>query len=105
MTTYFITRHIGALQWATAQGVAFDVHLTHLSGLDMLMVGDVVIGTLPINIVCQLNDLGVRYIHLSLEIPPELRGVELDAAQLTACKAMLEEFVVDKVAVIAQADS
>lgn len=97
MTTYFVTRHPGALQWAATNQVAFDVHLSHLDDLSNLEMGDVVIGTLPINIVYQINQLGVRYIHLSLEIPPSLRGVELDIAQLNACKATLEEFVVTQV--------
>ena len=98
MTTYFITRHPGALKWATTHHVAFDVHLEHLMALDTLESGDVVIGTLPINIIYRLNARGVRYLHLSLEIPPQLRGAELDVAQLKACKATLEAFFVTKVA-------
>lgn len=96
MTTYFITRHHGAIEWAQVNGVHFDVHLEHLLGLDELRVGDVIIGTLPINIVCQINELGVDYIHLSLDIPPHLRGVELSAVQLDECKASLERFFVKK---------
>lgn len=97
MTTYFVTRHAGAVQWADTTALAYDVHLTHLTNLSALGQGDVVIGTLPINMVYMLNQRGVRYIHLSLEIPPELRGVELDADQLVACKASLQEFVVSQV--------
>lgn len=94
MTTYFITRHLGALDWAKQNGVDFDVHLTHLNDDMPLKVGDVIIGTLPINIVAKINQLGVRYIHLSLEIPAGLRGVELNYEQLLQCKATLEEFEV-----------
>ncbi len=97
MATYFVTRHSGALLWADANQVAFDAHLLHLDDLSCLQKGDVVIGTLPINIVYQINQMGVRYIHLSLQIPPSLRGVELDAHQLNACQAMLEEFTVAKI--------
>lgn len=96
MTIYFVTRHPGALQWAASNQVEFDMHLSHLDDLNDLNKGDVVIGTLPINIVYQINQLGVRYIHLSLEIPPSLRGVELDIAQLNSCKATLEEFLVTR---------
>lgn len=92
MTTYFITRHDGALDWAKATGVAFDVHLTHLSDDTVLNAGDMVIGTLPINIVYKINQMGVRYLHLSLEIPADLRGVELSHEQLLQCKASLQEF-------------
>lgn len=98
MTTYFITRHVGALDWAKANDVHFDVHLPHLLNVDELKSGDVIIGTLPINIISQINELGVRYIHLSLDIPPQLRGVELTVEQLNECQATLEEFYVKKVA-------
>ncbi len=96
MTTYFITRHAGAIQWAKLQQLQFDIHLEHLLNIDELNAGDVIIGTLPINLVAQLNERGVRYIHLSLEIPADLRGVELTAEQLQQCKASLEEFAVQK---------
>jgi len=36
-------------------------------------------------------------LHLSLKIPPHLRGVELDIEQLKVCQATLEEFVVTKI--------
>ncbi len=93
-TTYLITRHAGAVQWAAQTGLLYDVHLEHLLSITQLFEGDIVIGTLPINIVYRLNQKGVRYIHLSLEIPPHLRGIELDAAQLEACHATLQEFQV-----------
>ena len=96
MTVYFVTRHPGALQWAKQNHLEFDIHLEHLTDLNSLHAQDIVIGTLPINMVYQLNCKDIRYIHLSLEIPPQLRGVELDTQQLNACKAILEEFVVQK---------
>lgn len=55
MTTYFITRHSGALAWAKQEGLAFDVHLEHLINLAQLIEGDIIIGTLPINMVYALN--------------------------------------------------
>ena len=54
MTTYFITRHTGALQWAAAHDIHFDIHLEHLLSLDKLQAGDVIIGTLPINMIYQI---------------------------------------------------
>lgn len=92
MTTYFITRHDGALDWAKENNVQFDIHLTHLSDNVTLKAGDVVIGTLPINIVYKINQMGVRYVHLSLELPADLRGVALSYKQLLACQASLEAF-------------
>lgn len=96
MTTYFITRHIGALAWAKQQNLSFDTHLEHLLDLNLLNAGDVIIGTLPINLVYQLNVRNVRYIHLSLNIPSHLRGIELNTTQLHECQATLEEFTVQK---------
>lgn len=96
MTTYFISRHMGAVEWAKANNIAFDMHLEHLLSVDALKSGDTVIGTLPINLIAQINALGVRYIHLSLEIPPELRGVELNVEQLNECRATLQAFYVQK---------
>lgn len=96
MTTYFITRHPGALAWAKLNNLAYDIHTEHLVSLDQLKKGDTVIGTLPINMVYQLNQKSVRYVHLSLEIPANLRGVELSAEQLQQCQATLEEFWVSK---------
>lgn len=97
MTTYFITRHLGALDWAKASDVAFDVHLTHLGDDVALKMGDIVIGTLPINIVYKINQMGVRYKHLSLEIPVQWRGLELTREQLLQCSASLQEFSVQAV--------
>lgn len=97
MTTYFVTRHQGAIDWAKASNVQFDVHLTHLGDDIVLKSGDTVIGTLPINIVYDINQLGVRYLHLSLDMPAHWRGLELNAEQLLACNASLQEFVVKSV--------
>jgi len=94
MTRYFITRHLGAAAWAEQNHVHFDLHLTHLNDIEALQKNDMVIGTLPINIVAILNRKGIRYVHLSLKIPAELRGIELTAQQLDACQATLEEFEV-----------
>ena len=75
MTTYFITRHTGALQWAAAHDIHFDIHLEHLLSLDKLQAGDVIIGTLPINMIYQINQLGVRYLHLSfVAVKPPTSG-------------------------------
>ena len=97
MTTYFVTRHVGALQWAKQNQLHFDVHLVHLFDLDVLQARDTIIGTLPMNLVYSLNEKGIRYIHLSLEIPSHLRGVELSLDQLNDCKANLQVFVVHKI--------
>ncbi|WP_126443803.1 CRISPR-associated protein Csx16 [Sulfuricystis multivorans] len=93
MTTYFVSRHPGALDWARAAQVAFDVHVPHLDP-GMLQAGDVVIGSLPVHLAAQVCARGARYFNLSLDLPAHLRGQELDAQTLKALDARLEEYVV-----------
>jgi|JI10StandDraft_1071094.scaffolds.fasta_scaffold235926_3 CRISPR-associated protein Csx16 len=98
MARYFVTRHQGAVQWAADQGYQFDHYLSHLDESHPLKQGDVVAGILPVHWVAQLCAQGVIYLNLSLDLPPAWRGQELSAAQLTACAARLERFVVHAVA-------
>jgi CRISPR-associated protein Csx16 len=91
MTTYFVTRHPGALDWAAGQGIAVDQRLEHLE-IALIRPGDTVIGTLPVHLVAAICERGARYRHLALEIPPEARGRELSAAELEAFGARLETY-------------
>lgn len=87
MVIYFISRHFGAVEWAKELNVSIDVWLPHLDE-SILKAGDVVIGTLPINIVAKLNQMQVRYFHLELELSMSDRGKELtkdDLYRLNAC--------------------
>lgn len=97
MTTFFVSRHAGAADWARAQGLAVDRRLAHLE-LGEVRPGDVVIGTLPVHLAAQVCARGARYLHLVLELPPERRGRELSAADMAACGARLEEYRVQRVA-------
>lgn len=88
MTTWFISRHPGAIEWARQQGFQVDEYVAHLDPA-RIRAGDTVIGSLPVNLAAQVCDAGARYLHLSLELPANLRGVELSAAQLTTLNAHL----------------
>lgn len=92
MTIYLITRHPGAVEWMKIKGRPYDIHLTHLTDYDAFHKGDTVVGSLPINVVADLNKLGVDYIHLNLYVPESLRGVELSAEQLVVLNATLEPY-------------
>jgi len=96
MTTLFISRHPGALEWAAEEGIIVDAAIAHLDP-DTVQPGDVVIGTLPIHLAARVCQRGGRYLHLSLELPPEWRGRELSAADLRRFGARLEEFQVTAV--------
>lgn len=94
MTTYFITRHQGAQDWAYSQGITAQI-MPHLDP-DMITKGDIVMGTLPIPIIAEICAKGARYFHLTLPIPPELRGKELSAQDMQNLGAKLEEFTARK---------
>ena len=96
MTTLFVSRHPGALDWAAGEGLVVDRVVVHLDPAT-LQPGDVVIGTLPLHLAARVCERGGRYLHLSLELPPDWRGRELSAADLRRFGARLEEFRVTAV--------
>ncbi|TSE30394.1 CRISPR-associated protein Csx16 [Tepidimonas charontis] len=96
MTTYFVTRHPGAVEWAARQGLAVDAVIAHLDP-DEIQSGDVVIGTLPIHLVAQVCARGGRYYNLSLDVSLDARGRELSADDLIRYGARLEEYHVARV--------
>ena len=93
MTTYFVTRHPGALAWAQRHGVQVDRQLAHLDA-SVVEAGDTVIGILPVNLAAQVCARGGRYLNLSLDLPAEARGRELSADELEAYGARLEAYAV-----------
>lgn len=95
MTTFFVTRHPGALEWATKNGVVFDTHCIHLDP-SLVEAGDTVIGSLPVHLAVEVCARGARYLNLTIDLPADLRGRELDAATLDTCRARIEEFHVEK---------
>lgn len=98
MPTFFITRHPGAREWATQEGIVVDTVLNHLD-VDQITIGDVVIGTLPVNLAATVCERGGRYFHLSLSLPPDARGIELSAEDMRRYGARIEEFLVQRSAV------
>ena len=96
MTTYFVSRHPGALDWAAEEGIQVDQVIDHLD-LAVVSPGDTVIGSLPVNLAADVCARDARYLHLSLLLPAHLRGVELTPAQMRACGARLEEYRIQRV--------
>ena len=91
MTTWFVSRHPGALQWMQECGPAFDCHVPHLDPAQVQR-GDTVIGTLPVHLAAQVCARGAAYLHLVLAAPQEARGRELSAQELLALGATLQPF-------------
>ena len=91
MTTFFISRHPGAREWAAEEGIVVDRQIAHLD-TEIIQSGDVVIGTLPVNLAARVCQRGGRYLHLSLELPPDWRGRELSADDLRQIGAQVQEY-------------
>tara|TARA_R110002167_G_scaffold366450_1_gene597509 strand:+ start:19591 stop:19911 length:321 start_codon:yes stop_codon:yes gene_type:complete len=85
-----VSRHPASVRWLMMNLVDVDAIQHHLD-LAQLRSGDCVYGNLTAHLVAQLNDLGVRYFHLQIQIPEHLRGVELDDSELMALNPCLTE--------------
>ncbi|NLY14996.1 MAG: CRISPR-associated protein Csx16 [Gammaproteobacteria bacterium] len=93
MTTWFISRHPGALHWMQSNDIHFDHHLTHLDN-EPIQPGDTVIGSLPVNLAAEVCAKGANYWNLSLMLPETARGRELSADELDLYQAKLEAFTI-----------
>lgn len=96
MTTYFISRHQGAKDWAQLQNIQVDMVQSHLD-ISSIQAGDCIIGTLPISLVAELCQRGAKYYHLTLNLPESLRGKELTAEDMQTAGARLEQFSAEKI--------
>jgi len=95
MTTWFVTRHPGAVEWAQASGIEVDRQVDHLD-IRQVGSGDIVLGILPVHLAAAVCACGARYFHLGLAVPLEHRGRELTVADMARFGACLEEFIVDR---------
>ncbi|MFN6961652.1 MAG: CRISPR-associated protein Csx16 [Rhodocyclaceae bacterium] len=95
MTTWFVSRHPGAIEWAARQGLVVDRQVAHLD-IKEVQAGDTVIGILPVHLAAEVCARGARFLNLSLDVPPDARGQELDADALERFGARLETYVIDK---------
>lgn len=95
MTTWFVSRHPGALDWMQRQGIGFDQHVAHIEA-ERIAAGDKVIGSLPVNLAAEVCARGAEYWHLSLQLASNDRGRELSADELQCYGASLERFEVRK---------
>ncbi|WP_095499174.1 CRISPR-associated protein Csx16 [Paraferrimonas haliotis] len=87
-----VSRHPAAVRWLEQLGFGNCEHQDHLSDINTLKEGDLVIGTLPIHLIAALTRKRVTYWHLSLTVPAHLRGVEMSENQLLSCSPRLERF-------------
>lgn len=95
MTTWLVTRHAGALEWAQRRGIIgeADKVVASLAARDVRR-GDVVIGTLPVHLAAEVCANGARYLHIAMDVPPEQYGKELSPDDMDACGADCRPFIV-----------
>lgn len=91
-TTYLVSRHAAAIDWIKEQ-VPVDKVIAHLD-IDLIDPNDIIIGTLPIHVAAQVCARHARYIHLSIDVPPEWRGKELNRADFLQCWPRLESYFI-----------
>ncbi len=95
MTAWFVSRHPGAIEWAARQGLAVDQFVRHLDPAQVDRT-DTVMGSLPVHLAAAVCERGARYLHLSVELPEQLRGQELSTDQLEQLGARLTEYRLEK---------
>ncbi len=91
MTTWFVSRHSGARDWAVRQALPIDRYCAHLDPAE-IAAGDIVIGALPVHLAAAVCQRGARYLNLSLDLSAAARGKELSAGELDTFKARIEEY-------------
>lgn len=98
MTTWFVSRHRGAIEWARAAGVKVaDRGIVSSLDIEQVKSGDLVVGTLPINLAAEVVRRGAHYEHLALDLPNEARGQELSADDMRRYGARLEHYRIELV--------
>ena len=95
MTTWFISRHPGAIEWVKLHNIQIDRFESQLD-TSLVQAGDVVIGTLPIHLAAEVCQKGVKFYFLSINVTPEQRGTELTCKQLIEQQCSIQPFMVEK---------
>jgi CRISPR-associated protein Csx16 len=90
MTTYFVSRHPGAIEWARRRGIE-AITVDHFD-VACVKLGDTVLGTLPIGLIAEVNLRGGKYLHLEIDLPSEARGKDLSADDMDQYDARLTEY-------------
>lgn len=96
MTVWFVSRHVGAVEWMKAVGRKVDFFVPHLD-IDEVQEGDVVIGTLPIYLAAEVCGKGAEFYFLQLPQKMHLRGSEYTAEEMVRMGACLHRFSVSVV--------
>lgn len=80
-----VTRHAGAVEWLRRHGVEGEV----VAQADAATVaGRVVVGALPLHLAA----LAAEVVAIDMNLPPNLRGVDLTPEQMDECGATLRRY-------------
>lgn len=91
MTTFFVCRHPGAIEWIKQKPFHIDRFVEHLS-IESINKGDTVIGILPFTLASQVCKIGATFIALDIEHARNTRGKELSKDCLTNLNCKLKGF-------------
>jgi len=91
-----VSRHPGAKQWLSQQGIAADHNQRHLNP-DDLDHNDIVIGTLPMHLAATLDERGIAFFNLVLDVTADMRGRELDLSEILQCNPRIRRYRVQDV--------
>jgi len=91
-----VSRHPGAQQWLASQAIFVDQVQRHLQ-LDELAPPDIVIGNLPMHLAAALDERGIAFYNLVLDLSPEMRGHELGLTELLQCNPRLRRYRVQDI--------
>ena len=94
MAVWFISRHLGAIEWAKTQNLNIDHWVEHLD-YRVVQAGDVVMGTLPVHLEEKICQQGAAFYFLSVDVQPDQRGQELTQKQLEQQDCQLIPFYVE----------
>lgn len=91
MSTWFVSRHPGAISWAKKKNLAVDFWATHLD-VSKIQRGDIVIGVLPMQAAAEVCAKGARFLSLKIHLTEDLRGKELSSETLDMLQCTLAEY-------------
>lgn len=95
MSSFFVSRHAGAIDWATRHGHAPDYWVEHLD-IARIRSGDRVVGTLPVPMAAEVCALGAQYLHLDVPQRLSQRGHELSADDLDELGASVQPYWIER---------
>lgn len=93
MSTWFVSRHPGAISWAKKKNLAVDFWVKHLD-VNQIQQGDIVIGVLPMQAAADVCSKGARFLSLKIHLTENLRGKELSDEVLDTLNCTLAEYEV-----------